>query len=363
MKKVRRFNGEDDSYVEGTASSKADDVSDQLRQDQTERMARLARGESGNAPAALTSRSIAPVAAEAPAAPAAPAAAAEAPAAKSEGFGSAFSKARAKALEGGPSTFVWAGDGKRYGTDLKKPAASTSPSSPPNVSNRGSGSGSGGGRGPTAEEFDDDQDDKASRKVQAEVDLYNLKLKAYKEAKEEAKSPEGKAKRAAMEKSQALEGSYPVENIAGGAAGLLKAGAGKLFGQGAAKEAAKRVEPTFREKELEIIKEVPRLLGGPKKQMALPAPPKQLALPAPPKRLPYDRPAASAAESTKAKLAGELRRGAQPTKFTSPSKSTTSKKTRKFNEDEGGVEFRRGGSVSSASKRADGCAIRGKTRA
>ena len=34
MKKVRRFNGEDDSYVEGTASSKADDVNDQLRQDQ-----------------------------------------------------------------------------------------------------------------------------------------------------------------------------------------------------------------------------------------------------------------------------------------------------------------------------------------
>ena len=353
MKKVRRFNGEDGSEV-------SDEDANQFRQDQTERMMRLARGESGNAPAALTSRSIAPVAAEAPAAPAA---AAEAPAAKSEGFGSAFSKARAKALEGGPSTFVWAGDGKRYGTDLKKPAASTSPSSPPNVSNRGSGSGSGGGRGPTAEEFDDDQDDKASRKVQAEVDLYNLKLKAYKEAKEEAKSPEGKAKRAAMEKSQALEGSYPVENIAGGAAGLLKAGAGKLFGQGAAKEAAKRVEPTFREKELEIIKEVPRLLGGPKKQMALPAPPKQLALPAPPKRLPYDRPAASAAESTKAKLAGELRRGAQPTKFTSSSKSTASKKTRKFNEDEGGVEFRRGGSVSSASKRADGCAIRGKTRA
>jgi hypothetical protein len=32
MKKVRRFNGEDDSYVEGTATSLRDDTEDQLRQ-------------------------------------------------------------------------------------------------------------------------------------------------------------------------------------------------------------------------------------------------------------------------------------------------------------------------------------------
>ena len=138
----------------------------------------------------------------------------------------------------------------------------------------------------------------------------------------------------------------------------------KLAGRKAVEEFVKK-DPTFREKELEIIKDIPKLLGGPKKQLALPAPPSKLALPAPPSRLALPAPprGASAAESTKAKLAGELRRGAQPTKFTSPSKSTASKKTRKFNEDEGGVEFRRGGSVSSASKRADGCAIRGKTRA
>jgi len=138
----------------------------------------------------------------------------------------------------------------------------------------------------------------------------------------------------------------------------------KLAGRKAVEEFVKK-EPIYREPKLEILKDIPRLLGGPKKQVALPAPPKRLALPAPPSRLALPAPprGASAAESATAKLAGELRRGAQPTKFTSPSKSATSKKTRKFNEDEGGVEFRRGGSVSSASKRADGCAIRGKTRA
>ena len=196
----------------------------------------------------------------------------------------------------------------------------------------------------------------------SEAESSRLKEEAYQQANLKSKSPEEKAKRAAMEKLQALEGSYPVENLVGGAAGLLKAGAGKLFSREAVEEFVKK-DPNWRNKELEILKDIPKLLGGPKKQLALPAPPSKLALPAPPKRLPYDRPAASAAESTKAKLAGELRRGAQPTKFTSPSKSAASKKTRKFNEDEGGVEFRRGGSVSSASKRADGCAIRGKTRA
>ena len=76
----------------------------------------------------------------------------------------------------------------------------------------------------------------------------------------------------------------------------------------------------------------------------------------------------SAAE--KAKLAGELRRGAQPTKFTSPSKPTASKRTRKYNDDEVNVEFRKGGSAKgyasggsvSASSRGDGIAQRGKTR-
>lgn len=51
------------------------------------------------------------------------------------------------------------------------------------------------------------------------------------------------------------------------------------------------------------------------------------------------------------------------TKFTSKTKAA-SKRTKKFNEEEAGIEFKRGGKVggSSASKRADGIAQRGKTR-
>ena len=325
MKKVRRFNGEDGSEV-------SDENLNKLRQDQTERAARLARGESADAPAASASRSIAPAETE----PAAPAAPAPAPAPKAKPAIVSEKQLQAFKAEYGADKDLTDYMNKQQGLKRRNAPLPSTPSG-----------GSGGGRGPTAQQVEDN----------------SKKAEDYKKAEEEARSEAGKAKRAAIEKSQALEGSYPVENIAGGAAGLLKAGAGKLFGREAAEEFVKRGEPIYREPKLEILKDIPKLLGGPKKQVALPAPPKQLALPAPPKRLPYDRPAASAAESTKAKLAGELRRGAQPTKFTSPSKSTTSKKTRKFNEDEGGVEFRRGGSVSSASKRADGCAIRGKTRA
>lgn len=69
------------------------------------------------------------------------------------------------------------------------------------------------------------------------------------------------------------------------------------------------------------------------------------------------RAAAMRAEAAeKAKTAGELRRGAQPTKFTSPSKATAAKRTRKFNEDEAGAEFKRGGSVQ---KYAKGGSVKG----
>lgn len=101
------------------------------------------------------------------------------------------------------------------------------------------------------------------------------KEQQYQRAQEAAQSPEAKARRRAQEQSQALEGSYPVENLAGGAAGLLKSGVGKLLSQGGAKTVVKRlerVEPTFRERELEIIKEVPRELSGRAKQLALPVP-------------------------------------------------------------------------------------------
>lgn len=105
------------------------------------------------------------------------------------------------------------------------------------------------------------------------------KEQQYQRAQEAEQTPEGKAKRAAMEKSQALERSYPLENMVGGAANagiktiakLAQNLANRGGGATTVVKRLERVEPTFREKELEIIREVPRLLEGPKK-LALPSP-------------------------------------------------------------------------------------------
>ena len=102
--------------------------------------------------------------------------------------------------------------------------------------------------------------------------------------------------------------------MAGGGLKTIAKLAKGLANRGGAKTAAKqleRVEPTFREKELELIKEVPRELPGRAKQ---------LALPSPTKRIGYDKP---------------MKKGGMVSKFAS------------------------GGVVSS---RADGIAQRGKTR-
>ena len=66
----------------------------------------------------------------------------------------------------------------------------------------------------------------------------------------------------------------------------------------------------------------------------------------------------------RAELAGELRRGEQPTKFASASRPTAAKNTRKFADDEAGIEFRKGGKVQKYAKGGsiDGIAQRGKTR-
>jgi len=64
---------------------------------------------------------------------------------------------------------------------------------------------------------------------------------------------------------------------------------------------------------------------------------------------------------TKAERSRDLSAGQAKTKFTSASK-TPSKKTKKFDDSESNVEFKRGGSISGASKRADGIATKGKTR-
>jgi hypothetical protein len=66
-----------------------------------------------------------------------------------------------------------------------------------------------------------------------------------------------------------------------------------------------------------------------------------------------------------ARRTAEMRAKGDATKFASKPKTTqknAAKKTKKFDDEESNVEFKRGGSVSGASKRADGIAIKGKTR-
>lgn len=66
-----------------------------------------------------------------------------------------------------------------------------------------------------------------------------------------------------------------------------------------------------------------------------------------------------------ARRTAEMRAKGDATKFASKAKSTDknpAKKTKKFDDEESNVEFKRGGIVSSASKRADGIATKGKTR-
>ena len=192
------------------------------------------------------------------------------------------------------------------------------------------------------------------------------KEQQYQRAQEAAQTPEGKAKRAAMEKSQAVENVYPEQALLGGAGFGIKSiakAAQNLANRGGAKEAAKRVEPTFREKELEIIKEVPRLLEGSKK----------LALPKPTPKLGYDKAGAKAAERggrAEGRQAEMLKENARRSGL----REDASAETRKAVRDKlGGDKFtvmKRGGSVQgyasggsvSASRRGDGIAQRGKTR-
>ena len=83
------------------------------------------------------------------------------------------------------------------------------------------------------------------------------------------------------------------------------------------------------------------------------------------------RAAAAADAARKADLAAALRKGTTPTKFTSSSRAAPKNTRRAVSEDEaaatykkGGVmkKYAAGGSVSSASSRADGIATKGKTR-
>lgn len=82
------------------------------------------------------------------------------------------------------------------------------------------------------------------------------------------------------------------------------------------------------------------------------------------------RAAAQRAALLRAERAEAARRGQTPTTFTSTRPSEATKRTRKFNEEDSGVEFKRGGKtkkmasggMTSASKRGDGIASKGKTK-
>lgn len=193
------------------------------------------------------------------------------------------------------------------------------------------------------------------------------KEQQYQRAQEAAQTPEGKARRAAMEKSQALQDVYPETALMGGAGFGIKTLAGlakNLANRGAAKEIAKRVEPTFRERELEVIKEVPRLLEGPTKQLALPKPTPKLG---------YDKAGAKAVERggrAEGRQTEMLKENARRSGLREDASAETLKAVR---DKLGGDKFtvmKRGGSVKgyasggsvSASSRGDGIAQRGKTR-
>ena len=193
------------------------------------------------------------------------------------------------------------------------------------------------------------------------------KEQQYQRAQEAAQSSAEKARRAAMEKSQALEGSYPEQALMGGANFGIKSlaqAAKNLANRGGAKEAAKRVEPY-------LAKEA---------QMALPAPAKQLALPAPARQLGYDKAAGKTASKTAERNARTQGRQDEMSRENLRRYGMTDDTSRdavnavrenlgmgrgfKVMKKGGSTQgYASGGKVRSASSRADGCAIRGKTRA
>lgn len=312
MKKVRRFNGEDDSYVEGTATSLRDDTEDQLRQNQLERMARLARGENAEAPTAPTEAEAAP---------------------KPQNFKSAFADARSA----GDKTFEFGG--KKYTTELAKPSA---PSAPPPAA------------APKVE----------AKKADTPVER-GLPVKSAKEQSLAVAQIPLDDKRTPV-KGESASGSELGRNISNTLSALpisrgiqaVQSGA-KLAGRKAVEPFVKRGEPIYREPKLEILKDISQ----------------PLALPKPTPRLGYDKAGAKAAERSgraAEQRAEMLKENARRSGLREDASAETSKAVRdklggnkfKIMKKGGAVKsYASGGSVSSASKRADGCAIRGKTRA
>jgi hypothetical protein len=169
-----------------------------------------------------------------------------------------------------------------------------------------------------------------------------------------------------MREGQALQSVTPELALLGGAGGFglkaLHAGAKRLAGTGtktATKTATTGAKSPLRQKTEQLIKED----KNPGRSVSTTTASPKVSLKEKTKELIQSDRTAKTKE-----LSSKMAEKQTPTKFaskksTSAGKPLASKRTKKFNEDESGMDFKRGGPVSSASKRADGCAQRGKTRA
>ena len=323
MKKVRRFNGEDGSEV-------SDEDLNKLRQDQTERMARLARGENGDAPAASASRSMAPEkAAEAPTEPAA-----AAPKAKP----AIVTKEQLQAFKTkyGADKDLTDYMNKQQGLKRRNAPLPSAPAAAPKADT------------PKAE----------TKKADTPVER-GLPAKSSKEQSLAVAQIPLDDKRTPV-KGESASGSELGRNISNTLSALpisrgiqaVQSGA-KLAGRKAVEEFVKK-DPNWRNKELEILKDIS----------------KPLALPKPTPRLGYDKAGAKAAERgrrAEGRQAEMLKENARRSGLREDASAETSKAVR------GGKNFtvkKHGGSVKgyasggsvSASNRGDGIAQRGKTR-
>jgi hypothetical protein len=178
-----------------------------------------------------------------------------------------------------------------------------------------------------------------------------------------AQTPAAAAQERARLGDQSIKRVTPELGLVGGASSLglkaLHGAAKRLAGTGAktaTKTATTGAKSPLRQKTEELIKED----KNPGRSVSsAPASPKGSLKEKTKELIKSDRTAKSN------EMSKQMAEKQTPTKFASKKstsaakKPVASKRTKKFNEDESGMDFKRGGSVSS---RADGCAQRGKTR-
>jgi len=220
-------------------------------------------------------------------------------------FGSAFAAAR----KAGDKTFEF--EGKKFTTETKDDQLK--------ASEKSGAKGSRGGRsGPTARDLE-----KFNQSEQGQ----------FQAAQVAAKTPEAKAAREQQAKNQALGGVYP-EMMLGGA-GMMRMAAGRA-GAKAATEAAPKVASKAAEQAKALVAKDRRMAEIPNRR-------------------------AANAQQAKDNVANFRAKESADEGGKAVTKSRT-----KFNDDEVGVEFKRGGDVkkksSSGCARGDGIAIKGRTK-